>query len=221
MCCADVCEQVVERLPQPVRVAHDDDRALAEGEREEAVGLDGAGRVDRSLGQVVQGDRSSLELPLVVQTRDQQQVLDEDSHPRGLVLDRTHRLGEILRPLARAAAKQLRITPDRCQRRAQLVRDVGEEPPQLVLGRIAFRERSLVLGEHSVQRRRHAPDLAPLGALRDARREVAGRDRVGSHRDSPQRAQAAGEHDRGNDCQNREHHCPDEEVEANERVERA
>ena len=88
-----------------------------------------------------------------------------------------HRAREVLGALGGAAAEQLGVRAHGGERRAQLVRRVGDEAPQLLLRGLARLERRLDLREHRVQREPEPADLgASLGAL-DAVREVAGGDR--------------------------------------------
>ena len=74
---ADVREQVVDCLPEPVTVACDDERAFAEFKGEDAVGLDCARGVDGCLGEVVEGDWNALQRAPVVQAGEQKEILDE------------------------------------------------------------------------------------------------------------------------------------------------
>ena len=126
----------------------------------------------------------------LVQPRERQQVLDQHAHARGLVLDPPHRLRDVLRLARRAHAEQLRVAADRDQRRAQLVRGVGDEAPQPLLARLARGERVLEPVEHAVQREPEAADLGALVGRLDAVREVAAGDRGGGVAHAVQREQA-------------------------------
>ena len=61
------------------------------------------------------------------------------------------------------------------ERRAQLVRRVGDEPAQLLLGRRLARERVLDVAEHRVERRAEPADLGPV-VLGHPQAQVAARD---------------------------------------------
>ena len=91
---------------------------------------------------------------------------------------RRHGLGEVVGPLARAAAEQLGVAANRSERRAQLVRRVGDEAAQARFRRGAFRERAFDLAEHRVEREPEPPDFAAFVGGLDAPGEVAGRDRA-------------------------------------------
>ena len=83
------------------------------------------------------------------------------------------RLGLVAR---RAHAEQLGVAADRGQRRAQLVRGVGEELAQALLAGLALGERLLEALEHRVQREAEPADLGARRRRADAAREVAGGD---------------------------------------------
>ncbi len=83
------------------------------------------------------GSRSQR--PALVEPRQQQQFLDQHAHARRLLLDAPHGEVEVLGPVLGAAAEQLGVAADRGERRAQLVRRLGEEAPQGVLGRLSCR----------------------------------------------------------------------------------
>ena len=89
-----------------------------------------------------------------------------------------------------AHAEQLGVAADRGQRRAQLVRGVGEEAAQAVLARLALAEGVLDLAEHRVEREAEAADLGARVRRADAAREVAGGDRAGGRADAVERPQA-------------------------------
>ena len=94
-------------------------------------------------------DRLAFERAALVEAREQQQVVDEHAHARRRFLDAPHRLGEIVGPGARAAPEQLGVAADRRERRAQLVRRVGDEAAQARFRRGAFRERDFDLAASS------------------------------------------------------------------------
>ena len=77
---------------------------------------------------------SSVERPALVEVREEEQVLDEDAHPLGLAADALHRALEIVGPAGGAAGEELGVGADGGERRAELVRGVGDEPAELALG---------------------------------------------------------------------------------------
>ena len=81
----------------------------------------------RDGGQV---DRIALERAALVEAGEQQQVVDEHAHARRLALDAAHRLRQVVGAVGGAAPEQLGVAADRRERRAQLVRRVGDEPAQ-------------------------------------------------------------------------------------------
>ncbi len=121
-----VAHQVGQHLPQQQRIADD---------RRGAGGLDIDGAVGRGDARVVDGvARERREVDVLaqrradlVEPRERQQVLDEHAHARGLVLDPQHRAALVGLVPGRTDAQQLGVPADRRERRAQLVRGVGEE----------------------------------------------------------------------------------------------
>ena len=104
-----------------------------------------------------------------------------------------------------AAAKQLGVAAHGGERRAQLVRRLGEEAPQGVLGVAAASERPLDLGEHGVQGESQTAHLsARVGAL-DTARQVAGGDRVGGGRHVVERSHLAAHDPPGQQPQAEQH----------------
>jgi hypothetical protein len=107
-----------------------------------------------------------LERPLLVEPGQQQQVLDEQAHPGGLLLDPTHHAAQVFGGADRALPVQLGKAADRGQRGPQLMARVGDEPAHPVLGllcaglgRLALSEGGLDLSEHAVERRRQSAHL--------------------------------------------------------------
>ena len=184
-----VAQEVAEHLAQLVGVAEHGGAAVGV-ERDLAVGGGRARVVDG-----VAGERGDVELVVrrvghLVEPREREQVLDEHAHPRGLVLDAAHR-ALLLGTLGHGAhAEQLRVAADRRQRRAQLVRGVGDERAQPVLARLAAGEGVLEPVEHAVERRPEPADLrAGIGRL-DPVGEVAARDPAGGVAHAVERQQA-------------------------------
>ncbi len=109
-----------------------------------------------------QVDVGQVERTTLVEPREQQHVVDEPSHPRRLVLDPAHRVGLLGLGRDRAGPPELRIAPNRRQRRAQLVRGIRDEATEAVLRLLPLVERTLDLPEHRVQR---DPEPADLGLV--------------------------------------------------------
>ena len=184
-----VAQQVAEHLAQLVRVAEHGRRSVG-GERDLAIG-----RRRPRVGHRVLGERREVDLAVrrlgdLVEPCERQQVLDEHAHARRLVLDPLHRLVDLLRLARGAHPEQLGVAADRRQRRAQLVRRIGEEAAQPVLGLPLPGERALQPVEHRVQREPQPPHLgARVGGL-DALGEVAAGDRAGRMAHAVEREQA-------------------------------
>ena len=175
---ARVLQQVVDDLAQASGVARDD-RGSVEVGVEDAVGVDRTGRVDRVRDDRREVDRLALERSALVEPSEQQEVVDEHAHALRLRFDARHRPGEVVGPRVGAAAEQLRVPPDRRDRRPQLVRGVADEPPQALLRGAALVERRFDLGQHRVERGAELADLSVVvGGLHPAR-QVPGRDRAG------------------------------------------
>ena len=93
-----------------------------------------------SRDDVVELDRLALERPALVEPREQQQVVDEQAHPLA-TRARSPPSSARDRPAAgpRAAREQLGVRAHRRERRAQLVRRVGDEAAQPLLRRARAR----------------------------------------------------------------------------------
>ena len=144
-------------------------------QRDLAVGRGDARVVDGVAGERGEVDRAVRRGADLVEPRERQQVLDQHAHARGLVLDPPHRLGDVLVRARRAHPVELGVAADRDQRRAQLVRRVGDEAAQPLLARLARGERVLEPVEHAVQRDARAG--RPRCAGRSSRRGARGRRR--------------------------------------------
>ena len=140
----------------------------------------------RQLGDV---DRLAQRLGLLVQPREREQVLDEHAHALGLVLDAAHHHVGAAVLVGGADAEELRVAADRGQRRAQLVRGVGEELAQALLARLALGERLLEPVEHRVQREPEPADLRSRRGRAHPPRELAGGDLAGGDLHAVERAQ--------------------------------
>ena len=93
-----------------------------------------------------------------------------------------------------AHPEQLGVAADRRQRRAQLVRGVGDERAQPVLGRLAAGERLLEPVEHPVERDPEPADLGAAVGRLDAVGEVAARDPPGGVAHAVEREQRGAHH---------------------------
>ena len=190
---ADVREEVVHDLPQPVAVA--DDVGLLEPAFDRPLGLDRAGGLDRLGDDVAEVERLARERPSLVEAREQQQVFDEtrscaptrDEMP---AIERSRSSGRCAAPREKSSA----VGANGGERRAQLVRRVGDETPQLALRRLARAERRLDLREHRVQGEPEPADLGALVLPGDAVRQVAGRDRRGGRADLGERPEPDADH---------------------------
>ncbi len=80
-------------------------------QREQPVAVDRAGVGHRVLGEGGQVDRLPLERLLLVEPGQEEEVLDERTHPRALLLDAPHRPIQLLGVLDPAPAIELRRTP--------------------------------------------------------------------------------------------------------------
>ena len=155
-----VAHEVGHHLAEAVLVAVDDDASLGRGSHRPA-GRHGAcvgGGVDREHPEV---DGLSFQRPALVEPGQQEEVVDELSHPPRLGLGAPHRLVAFRGVVESPAAVQLRVAADGRHRRPQLVRGVGDELPEPFLRRLLIGERPLQPGEHRVQR---LPELSGLGA---------------------------------------------------------
>ena len=146
-------------------------------------------------------DRATLSGP-----GQEQQILDEHAHPLALLLDPSHRQRGVGRVVRRPAAEQLRVAADRRERRAQLVRRVGEEPTERLLRRAAFVHRLLDPTQHHVQRRAEPPHLRARIGLLHPSREIAGGDGLCRHLDLLERTEPAPHRHHRQERHRRQHH---------------
>ena len=158
------------------------DRLVVEVDR--PVRLDGARRVDRlarRARRAATGSRSSgrPSSRRASRSRSSTRTLIRSA---SRVMPR-HRPREVVGPLCGAALEQLRVRAHRGERRAQLVRRVGDEPAQLALGRLACAER-LPRCWPSIAFSASAERGRPRCARRRARRAARGRRRRSPPRSS-------------------------------------
>ena len=216
---ANVREQVVDRLPQPNAIAEHDQRDGRDLDR--PVGLDGVGGLDRLGDERAEVDPRALERPALVEPGEQEQIIDEHAHSLRLAFDAAHRARQIVGPRLGAALEQLGVRADGRERRAQLVRRVGDEPAQLSLGRLERAKRRLDLRQHRVQGDPETADFGSwLGAL-DPLREVARGDRRSRPADRDERLQAEAHDPEPERDDRREHERGHEQLDQQQPVERA
>ena len=178
---AGVRQQVREDLADHDLVAQERHR-IGRDQLDGAIGRDGAEVVDCIGGNRRKIEVCELQRSPFVEPRQCEQLVDEDAHACGFVPDAVERTLPSGRVADRSRLEQLGITADRGQRRAQLVRGVGDERAQRVLGGFARVERRV---ESSAQSRH-------LVAARnvDAPLDLTGGDRVGGVGDVHERAES-------------------------------
>ncbi len=150
--------------------------------------------VDRLRDDLLQRNRPLLERPSFVESREQQQVLDEETHALRLACDPRHRPLEVVGAGRGTAREELGVGANGSQRRTQLMRCVGDEAPQLLLRCLACLERRLDLRQHGVQREPEPSNLCALVLSCDPVREIAGGDRCRRRTDLCQRPQSDPDH---------------------------
>ena len=127
-----VGQQVVDDLPQSVAIAPYLDGA-GDIERDRPVGLDCSGRLHGIGGHGPDVDRGPFERAALVEPRQQEQVVDQHTHARRLLLDACQQPGEVLGMTIGPQPVELRVGAHRGHRRTQLVRRVGDELPYVLL----------------------------------------------------------------------------------------
>ena len=164
-------------------------------------------------GQRQQVDAMPIQRPLRVQPGQQQQILDQQTHPARLALDARHQHLDVA---GGALPVQLGEAADRGQRRAQLVAGVGDEAAHPFLGaagllgrRLRRRHRALDLREHAVERQRQPAHFGARITLRDTTIELSGGDGGGGLLDLGQRPQAAMHHPVAGDAEHQQHRRAD------------
>ena len=138
----------------------------------------------------LQVDRFRPERPAPVQLGEQEQVLDQATHAGRLLLDALQRLAPPRLVGEPAAPEQLRVAPDGGERRPQLVRRVGHELAQAILGGRLLGEGPLDLGQHLVERHTEAAHLGVGAPLGHTPGQVSRGDGIRRARHLAQRAQA-------------------------------
>src|SRR5438477_33506 len=120
-------------------------RPPAGGQLDPAIGSGGA-RVGTGPGS----DRGQINgllyrLANLVEPREREELVDEDAHPAGLLLDPAHRLLELLRVARRPEPERLGVAANGGERGAELVGGVGQEAAEAVLTRLPVGEGHLDL----------------------------------------------------------------------------
>ena len=133
---------------------------------------------------------AQVERALLVELGEHQHVLDQPAHAGGLLLGAAHRVVERGLLAEAADAVELGVAADGGEGRAQLVRGVGDESTETLLGPGALVERALDVAEHLVQRHRKLTRLGARRSLGHADREVAAGDLRGGLRHLLHRADA-------------------------------
>ena len=142
----------------------------------------GDGVAARVCGQHGQVDRGPDHGPGLVEAGEEQEVVDQDLHAGRLLFDAAQDGGQVDVVLVGADAEQLGEALYGGQRRAQLVRSVGQELAQALLGRVALGEGVLDLVEHGVEGQAQLAHLARPPGRGHPPGQVASRDRPGRAR---------------------------------------
>ena len=177
---ADVGQEVVEDLAEAAGVARDQHgHGPVDVELDWSFRLDDAGVGDGVRGEGGEVDGLALDGPTLVEAGEQQELLDQHAHARCFVFDAVHGLGQVVGATGRTPAEELGVATDRGQRRPQLVRRVGDEATQAVLGGLTFGEGALDPAQHGVEGLAQAPDLRARPVGRHSLTQVAGGDGLG------------------------------------------
>ena len=184
-----VRQQVGQHLAQPPAVAdHGDGLGGVEVDRVVRRGGPGVGHgVD---GQRPEVDGGLVQRAPLVEAGQEQQVVHQDAHALGLLLDAAHGDGQVLGALGRTPAEELGVAPDRRQRGPQLVGGIRHEPPEPRLGGGPFGEGRLDLAEHGVEGQAQPAHLGALVGRLDPTGQVPGGDGPGGGADGVERTQA-------------------------------
>jgi hypothetical protein len=124
---ARVAEQVDEHLLEPGRVPGDQGRLVGQVEPPIVVHAGRAGVADGVDDQRDEVGLLELQRPSGIQTREQQQVFDEQRHPARLGLDPAECVPGVRPDLLPATSGQLGVPPDGGERRPELMAGVRDE----------------------------------------------------------------------------------------------
>jgi hypothetical protein len=156
--------------------------------------------VHRVRAQDGEVDVLEVQRPLLVEPGEREQVLDEQAHPRGLVLDAAQQPRDVAGVGDRALPVQLGEAADRGQGGAQLVARVRDEAAQALVGGVACGEGVLHARHHPVEGAGEPAQLGGGVSLGHPAVELSGGDgggrllhldrgpaRLGPHRGQPSR----------------------------------
>ena len=183
-----VAHQVRQHLTQPRLVAENDRSRPRFGQFETGVvaGRNRTGVVHRVGCQQAQVHWLAIERALLIETGQQQQVLDEQAHAFGLALDAAHHAVFSSPVRDGPHPVQLGEPANRRQRGTQLVAGVSHETAhpvggraRLGLGGLPLGECGFDLGEHLVERPGEPAHLGAVIGIGNAAAEVSRGDRLG------------------------------------------
>ena len=206
-----IADEVRNDLSQSLLVSDHDDRCRrAEGDHES--GRDDLGLLCGLFCDHREIDGVLFERPTLIQAGEEQQVVDEHSHPGRFVLDPPHRRGEVVGACGGPASEELGIAADRGDRGSELVGGVSEELTQPVLRSPLLGECTVDLGEHLVQGCAEATDLGAVVVALDTTRKVTRRDRPRRLLDPSERPHPDSHDEVAGERQHGEHDRGDKEV---------
>ena len=130
---ANIGEQVVDDPPKRGAISDHLDR-LGGAKDERPLGTDGAGRLDRLVHKADELDWLGRCGRALVELGEREEVLDELSHARRLGLDPREHPRKVLLVARRASPEQLGVGRDGRNRRSELVRRVGDEASEALVG---------------------------------------------------------------------------------------
>ncbi|GAA3152607.1 hypothetical protein GCM10020001_090150 [Nonomuraea salmonea] len=200
-----VADQVGEDAVQAVLVAGHPYRIVAQDQLHRTAGVTRPRRVHHVGRDDVQVHLRKVQGALLVQTGEQQQVLHQDAHPLGFPFDAAEDAGHDGIGAGPAVPVQLGVPPDGGERGAQLVRGVGEEAAQALLGAFALVQGLAQAAEHDVQRPAQPARLGARVAVGDPPVQLARRDGGGRAFHAGERAQAEADHGQRHRAQQRQH----------------
>ena len=146
-----VLQEVVDHLAQGDGVSHDL-HDVACFERHGPFGTHHAGRLDGLHHQPDQLDQLRFQRWLLVESRQDEQVLDQAAHATRLVLYSRHDAAHVVATVRGAVREELGVGRHGRDRRTKLVRGVRDESPQTGLGGLQFLKPGLDALQHHVER---------------------------------------------------------------------
>jgi hypothetical protein len=172
-----VLQEVVDHLAQRDGVPHDL-HDIAGLERDGPLRPHHAGRLDGLHGQSHQLDELGFGRWLLVETRQDEQVLHQAGHAAGLVLYARHEAAHVVAALGGRAREELGIGRHGGDGRAKLVGRVRDESPQSGLRGLQLVKSGLDALQHHVERLGHPAHFGARIGMRDAMDEVTAGDRL-------------------------------------------